>query len=86
MNIVYFFEVYSSNLLYKSILFTTQAAVVASLVNLLSWYIDASFTQPSDSMMISNSSDNEDNFAEVSGVISLQSATRAHSTILFLPW
>ena len=86
MNILYFFEVYSSNLLYKSILFTTQAAVVPSLVNLLSWYIDASFTQPSDSMMISNSSDNEDNFAEVSGVISLQSATRAHSTILFLPW
>ena len=49
-------------------LFTTQAAVVPSLVNLLSWYIDASFTLPSDSMMISNSSHNDVDFAEVSGV------------------
>ena len=62
----------------------TQAAVVPNLVNFLSWYIDASFTLPSDSMTISNSSDNDDDFAEVSGVFNLQSATKAYSTILFL--
>ena len=81
----FLFDVCSSNLLCKSILFKTQAAVVPSLVNLLSWYIDTSFTLPSDSMMISNSSDNDEEFAEVSGSINLQSATRAHLTIFFFP-
>ena len=81
----FLFEVCSSNLLYKSILFITQAAVVPSLVNLLCWYIGASFTLPSDSMMILDSSDNDDDFAKVSGVINLQNVTRAHSTMLFLP-
>ena len=70
----FYFEVCSSNLLYKSVPFTTQAAVLLSLVNLLSLYFDASFTLPSDSMMISNSSDNNKDFAKVSGVINLQSA------------
>ena len=62
-----FFGVSARRRSYMSKLFTTQAHVVPSFVNFRSWYIVASFTIPSLSTSISNSSDKDAELADLSG-------------------